>query len=158
MRTCTSCEKNFNPTSNHKDCPSCRYHKSKTTLCSLCSKTYHSPKYDSCRACTNTRRPDYGTGRYKKNGYIMIFQKGHPRTSGKGKNYVFEHIVVMEKYLGRYLKADENVHHKNGVKDDNRITNLELWVRPQPVGIRATEALDWAKEIVARYEPLKQKL
>lgn len=85
----------------------------------------------------------------------MVFQKGHPRASSN--NYVLEHIVVMEKILGRYLETDETVHHINGIKDDNEPSNLELWVRPQPSGIRAEDALIWAKKILARYEPVKEK-
>jgi hypothetical protein len=80
----------------------------------------------------------------------MVMTRGHPRGGKSG--YVFEHILVMEEMLGRYLLPDETVHHRNGIKDDNRSENLELWVRPQPPGIRADEALAWAKVIVERYE------
>jgi HNH endonuclease len=79
----------------------------------------------------------------------MVLSPGHPK-AGNG-NYVFEHVLVMEKMLGRYLLPGENVHHRNGVRDDNRPENLELWTRPQPAGIRVSDAVAWAYEIIAKY-------
>lgn len=63
-------------------------------------------------------------GGRKKNwkGYVLILQHNHPRADRNG--YVFEHIIVAEKKIGRPLKANECVHHINEVKDDNRADNL----------------------------------
>lgn len=101
-----------------------------------------------CVPCCNRSRIHEGRTRHKK-GYVMVRALDHPRGP-----YVFEHILVLEAHLGRLLYADETVHHRNGVKDDNALGNLELWVKPQPSGIRATDAVKWASEILRRYEDL----
>ena len=59
-----------------------------------------------------------------KFGYILIYKPEHPFCKN---NYVFEHHLVMEKHIGRYLNPEEVVHHRNRKVSDNRIKNLQLF-------------------------------
>lgn len=60
----------------------------------------------------------------------------------------------MEQKLGRALRPDETVHHINGVRTDNRIENLELWVkRNQPAGQRVADRITDAVELLRAYAP-----
>lgn len=83
-----------------------------------------------------------------KPGYVMV-KVDHPNSSRRG--WIGEHRLVMSNRLGRPLEQDELVHHKNGVRDDNRIENLELCLRFQPPSQRVEDLLPWAQEIVSRY-------
>lgn len=75
---------------------------------------------------TNWKGGSYKT---KRDGYVYKWAPDHPRSKRNGQGgggYVLEHRLVMEKMIGRYLDQSEDVHHRNGVKDDNRPENLML--------------------------------
>jgi hypothetical protein len=65
-----------------------------------------------------------GGRRKLKTGYVYVYCLNHPYATKAG--YVMEHRLVMEEHLGRYLEPHEIAHHINGIKDDNRIENLQL--------------------------------
>jgi hypothetical protein len=58
-------------------------------------------------------------------GYRMVRKPDHPRARANG--YVLEHILVAELILGRPLKPEEEVHHKNRDRADNRPDNLHIY-------------------------------
>ena len=138
------------------------------------------PRIEVCLSpqCERTRESAIGycDSHYKrwKNGLALdtpIVQQGNPRPTGAKRakdGYVEvkaadgrfrrEHRVVMEEYIGRPLVHPEQVHHKNGVKDDNRIENLELRPGAHGSGIDALDAIAWAEKILARYKPIQAKL
>lgn len=78
---------------------------------------------------------------------------GYRRKWTPERGVVAIHRLVMERMLGRPLFDHENVHHLNGVRDDNRPENLELWSRSQPPGQRVEDKLSWALELIEQYRP-----
>lgn len=88
-------------------------------------------------------------GHTTKQGYRLAYAPDHPMAMRNG--HVLEHRLVMADRLGRSLQRNETPHHKNGRRADNRIENLELWVKSQPAGQRAADLVEWARQIEARY-------
>lgn len=62
--------------------------------------------------------------RVKSNGYYALFIPDHQNAFGKG--YVYEHRYLIEKKIGRLLDRSEIVHHIDGDKLNNELSNLEL--------------------------------
>lgn len=83
----------------------------------------------------------------KASGYVHAYLWG----SNNSQSTVAYHRIVMQDHLGRELLPHETIHHINGVKDDNRLENLELWSSWQPPGQRITDKVAWAREILALY-------
>ena len=100
--------------------------------------------------------PRWKGGISYQDGYKYLWTLDHPfRSKGKGLGrYVQEHRLVMEKHLGRYLTSEEKVHHKNGIRDDNRIENLELWTGNHPSGVRVKDLDNWVNEYILEREKI----
>ena len=96
------------------------------------------------------RKRAAGEGHINKQGYKIVARVGHPNANAL-YGAIAEHIWVMSEHLSRPLRKGETVHHKNGIRDDNRIENLELWHKSQPPGQRVIDKIDWAKRFLEEY-------
>ena len=131
-------------------------------VCDTCG-TEGSPKLNAiksgqggCKPCGVVKRGitqrREGARRINTHGYVEVktWVTEGARSSGQR---ILEHRKVMQEHLGRTLYPKENVHHRNGVKTDNRIENLELWRSSQPSGQRVEDHVEWSKETLRLYEP-----
>ena len=97
----------------------------KPITCQYCKNSFI-PKRKSTKFCSNQCRTDARagvkkTGFWYENGYRILY-------AGEGKG-IKEHIKIMTEHLGRELESDEIVHHKNFIRDDNDLDNLQLMTR-----------------------------
>ena len=103
------------------------------SICYKGEKNPHYGKHHSLRSKKIISKASLGinNGRWRGGkkrtslGYILILRPAHPNANIDGR--VYEHRLVMEKKLKRYLMATEVVHHENGITSDNRIKNLKLF-------------------------------
>lgn len=124
----------------------------------VCRRCYRKINYDEYerarRGATKTEELPIGSRYVDSNGYILI-KIDNKKGRSHSDNWVKEHRLVMSQMIGRPLKRYENVHHKNGMRIDNRPRNLELWVKKQPPGQRARDLVKFAKWILGQYGELE---
>lgn len=179
FKKCLCCNSEFNPSTRQqiycgKKCAANAYHRRKKDLplllkimnCGVCNKEFRQKRINNngycsskCKrlACTRRRQGNpikgdrkhiHGSGYTNAQGY-KVFSSKHPNANGRGQ--IFEHTLVMSNHIGRPLHKGETVHHKNGIRDDNRIENLELWCKSHPYGQRVSDKISWAKEFLESY-------
>ena len=118
---------------NHRDGRGKKYRR----VCVRCGESYDAPvdrRFKYCSAkCMNKRvgelAPGWKGGRsVNERGYVIVLVHNHPRAHN---NKIYEHTIVAEKILGRYMLPDEVVHHRNGNKGDNRTSNIQIMTRSE---------------------------
>jgi hypothetical protein len=90
---------------------------------------------------------------FEHHGYWMVPVAAEDRWLVDGERKAAEHRLVMARHLGRPLLPNEAVHHRNGVRTDNRLENLELWSDSHPSGQRVSDKVRWAIALLRRYAP-----
>lgn len=123
----------------------CECGNEKLTLISILK----SGKCVSC-GCSRLNRKSYNIKNQKQNRYKKVLKRGHPNADKFG--YILEHIYVMSKHLERKINPKETIHHKNGIKSDNRIENLELWASRHPKGQRIEDMIDFCISYLNDYK------
>lgn len=124
------------------------------SVCASCYHKIHYREHEKNRRYPNgiskERECAIGTKRVTNEGYIEI--KIPSDHSSLSRDWMKEHRYVMEIFLGRKLLPEENVHHINGDKTDNRLENLELWITKQPKGQRPIDLIEYAEWIIKTYK------
>ncbi len=105
------------------------------------------------RARNGANHPQYKNGRTNKDGYVLLTDRAHPNSNKRGR--LLEHTAVMSKHLGRPILTGETVHHKNGIRDDNRIENLELRSHQHGKGAKVSDMVEFCMNYLRRYAPEK---
>lgn len=181
MGICPVCYKDFNPSPWHpkqrfcsNTCRSRGGHRERRGLsinllflnCVVCEGSFEQKRANNTEYCSSAckklgvfrknrglfvkgpRKHVKGSGYITVQGY-KILSKKHPNSSKRGQ--ILEHKLVMSTHLGRPLHPMETIHHKNGIRSDNRIENLELWSHSHPPGQRVEDKIKWCKEFLKEY-------
>lgn len=90
-----------------------------------------------------------GEGYINRQGYLSFRMKDHPCADKNGRVQA-SHLVIYEN-TGKIIKNPESVHHKNGMRLDNRLENLEVWSVSQPCGQKVEDKIEWCKSFLSKY-------
>ena len=129
--------------------------------CLHCDGTFYTapsaPDVYCSRECYDAgRATPLGTTKPTGDGYVLTYRPDSPEAQGTG--WALEHRVVMATELGHALPAGSTVHHRNGVRDDNRPVNLEVRAGSHGQGQSVPDLLDWARELIATWAPDEARL
>lgn len=116
----------------------------------LCSMHYVRLRTHGDVGCADSKKRVNGTGNITKKGYQYVYKPNHPNAYKSGK--VAMHVLVMSQILERPLRRGESVHHKNGIRSDNRPENLELMTHLHPSGQSIKEMVEFCKMYLSLYE------